>query len=1340
MERSFDRSFEGVRVHTGGTADHAAREHHAEALTVGSDIAFGTGRYRPETSEGQHLVAHELAHVVQQGSSARSPVAPQAKSISATPGEAAEVTAERAAAQATRGERVHLSGDGSLVGRVMRRALLTPPPPPPNPAPLRGRLEPPTQTLLPTPRARETVAEIVARRPDRTPTVASALSPPPEGQPATGQGQMLAQERTKAARDAVKEAIEAAPAAPEKGAEVTPLAGGATARAAAPAEVQEAPSVAEADKRAEEEAEAQGEKAGEESKTNEGAADEAPAKDRAPASPEEDLSFRRVIARARTVARQQAHNSTAKRKAAEAQAAAMGPPHEVEAMAGGNQVGKMAEQEPAPFDKESFKAALIEKINQVAPGTLEDADQFKSRGTAGQIKSDVVGQVVASKEGAQGPIKETAEEAPNTSGVEPKAVTPQPPTEPGPPPPDIGATAAAPKPKSDAEVSLDDGPKRVDDRMTEVKITEWTLANSNEPEFVGAVEAKHTAEEHAETAPEAYRADEAAMLQNAEAQAAGIAQTQTGAMYETRSQQFANVQGDQDVTRTSDQDKRTEITNRIQGIFEETQTKVQGRLSALDGEVNNEFDSGSESARQGFEDEVDREKEAWKDRRYSGIDGTLLWLRDLFLPLPDEVNLIYQAARQHYVDAMSTVIDRVAGLVETGLNDAMGIIEGGRNAVVDYVGALEGDLRQIGEDAAANIQSQFDSLVDEVTSFEQAAVDGLAQKYVDNLQAVNARIEEMKSEDRGLVGRAVDAIEGVIKTILEIKQMLLGILARAASVIETIISDPIGFLGNLVTGIKMGLVAFVGNIGEHLKNGLMGWLFGAVAAAGITVPESFDLKGLLSLGAQVLGLTYANIRARAVRIVGEPVVQAMETAVEIFRILMTEGLGGVWTYIKDMLGNLAETVIGGIRDWVSQKVITAGITWLLSLLNPASAFIRACKMIIDVVMFFIERGSQIISLVNAILDSIAAIATGAVGAMASAVEGALAKAVPVAISFLASLLGLGGISDVIRKNIERIQAPVNRAIDWLIGKAVKLAKTVGGMFGGKRKEAQTPETGDPEHDAKVAAGLAAIDQEEQKYLQNGRISRESAGKVAASVKLQHPVFRSLAVVDAGESWSYHYVGSEGDKEGEPKVLELAGIRFLVFQAPGASIRIVLPETGDEVEIKEQATKARKLQVVLKTLELDEQTAKALVNRLPGSDLDGLLLAFARERGPEPPEQFLISQLREQRTTSAAVATPPGRQARSKLVHLGEGREPLSRIALVFREIEVGQFEARTNPEAQMTEYIFHGTGRPDVSTLGVIEVDDSGNVVRIVAVSERLEGGAPRLIQLMRAAGWKVKL
>jgi hypothetical protein len=70
MEGRFGgQDFSGVRVHAGPQANTLARSYNARAFTMGSDIYFGQGEYSPSSKGGQHLLAHELTHVVQQGTS-----------------------------------------------------------------------------------------------------------------------------------------------------------------------------------------------------------------------------------------------------------------------------------------------------------------------------------------------------------------------------------------------------------------------------------------------------------------------------------------------------------------------------------------------------------------------------------------------------------------------------------------------------------------------------------------------------------------------------------------------------------------------------------------------------------------------------------------------------------------------------------------------------------------------------------------------------------------------------------------------------------------------------------------------------------------------------------------------------------------------------------------------------------------------------------------------------------------------------------------------------------------------------------------------------------------------
>ena len=71
MERGFGVSFGDVRLHTDSTASRLAQQYSARAFTVGNNIAFGAGQYRPSTLGGQALMAHELAHVLQQRGAGR---------------------------------------------------------------------------------------------------------------------------------------------------------------------------------------------------------------------------------------------------------------------------------------------------------------------------------------------------------------------------------------------------------------------------------------------------------------------------------------------------------------------------------------------------------------------------------------------------------------------------------------------------------------------------------------------------------------------------------------------------------------------------------------------------------------------------------------------------------------------------------------------------------------------------------------------------------------------------------------------------------------------------------------------------------------------------------------------------------------------------------------------------------------------------------------------------------------------------------------------------------------------------------------------------------------------
>lgn len=81
MEQAFQTSFSHVEIHTDNQASTLSGNMNARAFTVGNHIAFGSGEYKPGTLVGDALLAHELAHVVQQGNVKKDePHAPQGAS------------------------------------------------------------------------------------------------------------------------------------------------------------------------------------------------------------------------------------------------------------------------------------------------------------------------------------------------------------------------------------------------------------------------------------------------------------------------------------------------------------------------------------------------------------------------------------------------------------------------------------------------------------------------------------------------------------------------------------------------------------------------------------------------------------------------------------------------------------------------------------------------------------------------------------------------------------------------------------------------------------------------------------------------------------------------------------------------------------------------------------------------------------------------------------------------------------------------------------------------------------------------------------------------------------
>ncbi|PWK86045.1 cytidine/deoxycytidylate deaminase-like protein [Lentzea atacamensis] len=742
------------------------------------------------------------------------------------------------------------------------------------------------------------------------------------------------------------------------------------------------------------------------------------------------------------------------------QDAAIAPADDKDAQAKADQADKMAGAKPAGFDKAAFVAAVNAAIAKQTPKNLDEADKFAASGKADAVKSEVAGKVAAGKETSAKDVTDRTKETPDTSKAVEKPVIPL--AEAAKPPvPPVDTTKAVPVKAPSEQTDLRADQCDTHEKMSEAKVTDQQLAESNEPEFQGALAAKKEGERHTATAPAAVRASETATLTAAAAAAqASGAQTIAG-MNTARNAGGQRGAAQRSATKTKDEQERARITGEIRTIFDETRTKVETVLNALDGEVGKLFEDGERDAKAAFTADHQARMSRYKDQRYSGLAGAARWTYDLFADLPAEANNLFLESRKLYEQRMLAVINSIADHIGNRLGEAKRLIAEGRDRVKQKVASQSPALRKIAAQAADEFGSQFDSLESSVDEKQQSLVEDLASRYVEARNAVDEEIKALQAENKGLWSKAKEAVGGAIDTILKLKDMLLGVLSRAAGAVELIIAKPIEFLGNLVNAVKTGVMNFAANILEHLKSGLKGWLLGNLASAGIEIPETFDAKGILRMILSILGLTWASVRARITRFIPEPVLAFLESKLEVVKILFSEGLPGLWKWVVEKLGDLKEMVLGQIKEFVVEKIVKAGITWIISLLNPAAAFIKACKAIYDIVMFFVDKAAQMKEFVDSVLDSVESIARGGVGAVAGLIEKTLAKAVPMVLGFLASLLGLGGISEKIKSILEKIQAPVGKVVDKVVGTIVKAGKKLWSKMTGKGKKDGEKDDGKP---------------------------------------------------------------------------------------------------------------------------------------------------------------------------------------------------------------------------------------------------------------------------------------
>lgn len=852
-------------------------------------------------------------------------------------------------------------------------------------------------------------------------------------------------------------------------------------------------------------------------------------------SPAEQARLAAVDHRAGTAVAATTELPTAGEQVGEARQAVQEPSEESEARAQDRLVEVLGERpEPSPEIE-----ALCEQIRQVIrekrPPDEESLVDARPEEMAQEAGRDLNDSVEGDAERIQAEYSELEERpqgapardaAPMTSPPGPAAA------------PNIDGERATPDGVAAEAVSLD-----ADVEAAERQVEEAGM-NSAPAQLVQSgplAEARAAQGELSDTAaqdPQAVLAEQQAILSNASADMSALTASALTSLRGERTRTTTGGRAQQHGMVGSEEAMRVEAAAQAEGIFSDAQTRVAALLEPLPRTAMGRWEAGVGVLSTRFEQHLDR-VQRWIDERH---ESTVLSVVDYFTGLPGWVTAEYDRAEQAFGDGVCDLIREISTEVNGVIMACEAIIGDARTQIRAVFDSLPAELQEWAAEQQAEFGERLDGLREQAEQTRSDFTQELTERAAEAVQSVREQVHELREAARGLLGRIADAVDAFLddpaRFILEGLLELVGIapsafwavVDRIGQAIEDIADDPLGFAGNLLSALGQGFQQFFDNIGDHLLQGLLDWLFSGLGAVGVQIPTDTSLSSIITFFLQLMGLTWANIREILVRHLGEENVALIERAWELVSALIEMGPEGLFELVREQLdpANLLSIVLEAAVEFLIEALISAVTPRIIALFNPVGAIVQAVEAIYRVLRWIFENAARIFSLVETVVNGVTDLIAGNIGGMATAVESALARLITPVIDFLAGYLGLGDlpekIADVIRSMQERVLAVVDRVIVFLAEQARALLRTLG--LGEDEEVGEE----DPERAERVRAGLAAVRTEEARRAEAGRISREEAEEVVDVVRREHTVFTALDVVDGGDSWDYRWAASPGDLE------------------------------------------------------------------------------------------------------------------------------------------------------------------------------------------------------------------
>lgn len=701
------------------------------------------------------------------------------------------------------------------------------------------------------------------------------------------------------------------------------------------------------------------------------------------------------------------------------------------------------EKEPVVFDKSNFekklKISIYDTIKKAA-----DAKKIKSEGgVPPEVSAGILDTATTEKEKSGGEFKTAATAEPTVPDDE-KTI---------PEPSDLKSQKTAPKssvassstlspskrPKTDTDLSQES--KSIDQKMEENEVTTVQLENSNEATFIESATSKKTAQSKAKNFGKEYSLTEQQKLDQNKRENLGAANSGVQSMNAKQALAQINASKNQTETKQKELADKTSTERGLLSIYATTETEVNSFLKKIDDHISKDFSNAIAANLKIFNKEV--------NKLIDDNDG-LDWLgKKLTGQHVQSDTEIYNIAKDNFVKNMETPVNNLVKVVDENLSNAKKSVADGKIKNDQFWKGLSAEEQKNAGSLKSKIDAQYADLESGIDEKEKSVIETVTEKFSEALEKLDSLFEKALEENKSWLAKAADAIAGAINTIIELGKTLKRIATKAGKYISRIMAAPGKFFDNLSNGIGQGFTNFKNRIDQHLIKGVLSWLTGSMKEINLVLPENYDFQGLVSLIMQILGITVEKVKKIIENIIGKKQYEFLQKGVEkgmatgnkileIFQILNTEGISGLWVFIKLEFGNLKEMLIETAKSFVIDAITKKATSVLLSLLIPGAGFIRAAELLIRFVTTLFQKAAEIMRIIEGVIDTFGDILENNVAKAAEKVENVLGGFISLAISFLAGVLGLNGIAQKVQIFIqEKIQPKVEKVLHK-IGETVKM--------------------------------------------------------------------------------------------------------------------------------------------------------------------------------------------------------------------------------------------------------------------------------------------------------------